>query len=110
MARKVVDIAADKKASNIVLLDLKGLTYIADYFVICSGTSDRQIQAITDEIEQRLKQEDRAIPLHVEGTSDSGWVLLDYGGVIVHVFSPQEREYYKIEKIWSDATTVLHIL
>ncbi|MCL5958207.1 MAG: ribosome silencing factor [Chloroflexi bacterium] len=110
LARKVVDIAADKKASDIVLLDLRGLTFIADYFVICSGTSDRQIQAITDDIEQRLKHEDNESPLHVEGTSDSGWVLIDYGGVIVHVFSPEERDYYRVERIWSDAPVVLRML
>lgn len=106
----MVDIVSDKKASDIVLLDLRGLTFIADYFVICSGASERQIQAITSGIEEKLKQDDRVIPLHIEGTNDSGWVLMDYGGVIVHVFSPEVRDYYKIEKIWSDATTVLRML
>ena len=106
----MVDIVSDKKASDIVLLDLRGLTFIADYFVICSGASERQIQAITSGIEEKLNHDDRVIPLHLEGTNDSGWVLMDYGGVIVHVFSPEVRDYYKIEKIWSDATTVLRML
>lgn len=110
MAHKVVDIVSDKKASDIVLLDLRGLTLIADYFVICSGASERQIKAITDDVEERLKSEDHIRPLHVEGTNDSGWVLMDYGGVIVHVFSPQERDYYRIERIWSDAPVVLRML
>ncbi|MCL5266329.1 MAG: ribosome silencing factor [Chloroflexi bacterium] len=106
----MVDIASDKKASDIVLLDLRHVTVMADYFVICTGTTDRQIKAITDDLQEKLKADDRLIPLHVEGTADSGWILLDYGAVIVHVFSPTEREYYKLERIWSDATVVLRML
>jgi ribosome-associated protein len=110
LARKIVDIASDKKAVDVVLLDIRKVTVIADYFVICSGTTDRQIDAIVDAILESLKKDDRLIALHVEGTADSGWVLLDYGGVIVHVFSPSEREYYKLDKIWNDAVVVLRML
>lgn len=106
----MVDIASDKKAADIVLLDIRPVTVIADYFVICTGGTDRQIKAITDDVHERLKKEDGVSPLHVEGTADSGWVLLDYGPVIVHVFSPEERERYKLEKIWDDAVVVLRML
>ncbi len=102
--------ASDKKASDIVLLDIRPVTVIADYFIICNGTTERQIKAITDDIQEQLKKDDRMSPLHVEGTPDSGWVLLDYGTVIVHVFSPQEREHYRLEKIWNDAIVVLRML
>ncbi len=110
LAHKVADVMSDKKASDIVVLDLRGLTYIADYFVIGNGTTERQIRALADEVEQRLKQDDRIVPYQVEGTSASGWVLIDYGEVIVHIFSPSERDYYKIEKIWSDAPVVVKML
>ncbi len=93
-----------------MLLDIRSVTVIADYFVICSGTTERQIKAITDDIQEKLKKEDKLSPMHVEGTPDSGWVLLDYGPVIVHVFAPREREYYKLERIWSDAVVVLRML
>ncbi len=85
---------------------MRELCNFADYFVICSGESDRQIKAIADEVEQTLKAEDvRA--LYRVGTIDSGWVILDYGGVIIHVFSPEQREYYQLEQAWSGARAVL---
>lgn len=108
MARRVVEVAADKQASNIVLLDARGVCSFADYFVICSGESERQISAIYDEIWQRLKQEG-ILPDHHEGTVDSGWLLLDFGDIIVHIFSPFEREYYRLDELWSQATPVLRI-
>ncbi len=106
----MAEIATDKKASDVLLLEIGRLTSIADYFVICSGGSERQIKAVTDEIEEKLKGEDGLSPVHVEGTPSSGWVLLDYGDVIVHVFATAEREFYRLERIWSDAPVVLHIL
>jgi len=92
-----------------VLLDLRDVSLIADYFVICNGTSDRQIKAIVDDIRETLHREEKLKPLQMEGTPDSGWVLLDYGSVVVHVFSPELREYYRLEKIWSQAIPVLRI-
>jgi ribosome-associated protein len=80
-----------------------------DYFVFCSGESERQIQAICDEIDETLRQEGVS-PYRREGSVDSGWVLLDFGEVIVHIFAPQEREYYELEKLWSKATPVIRIL
>ncbi len=91
-----------------MMLDIRGLTTIADYFVLCSANSDRQIKAITDALLETLVQEG-VKPLHSEGIDESGWVLMDYGDVIVHVFTPAERAYYSLEKLWSAATPVLRI-
>ena len=80
----------------------------ADYFVICSGDSKRQIKTIYEEVEHALKKEG-VLPHHHEGTIDSGWLLLDFGNVIVHIFAPLEREYYQLDKLWSQASTVIRI-
>ncbi len=103
-----MDVASDKQASNIVLLDVRGLCGFADYFVICAGESQRQLRAIYDEIEKGLKKEG-VLPHHREGGSDSGWLLLDYGDVIVHVFGAEEREFYSLDDLWHEAATVLKI-
>ncbi len=99
---------SDKQASDIVLLDIRGLTTIADYFVICTAGTDRQIKAITDALFETLDKEGVS-PLHSEGVGGSGWVLIDYGDVIVHLFMPSERAYYSLEKLWGSATPVLRI-
>lgn len=108
LAQTIVDVLADKQSENIVMLDLRGLSIIADYFVITSGGSERQIKAITDAVEETLKEQKLA-KLRVEGAPESGWVLLDYGDVVVHVFAPPEREYYKLELAWKQAPLVVHI-
>ncbi len=108
MARKAVEAASDKQAADIVLLDTRGVCSFADYFVICSGDSDRQIQALYDEVGHALKKEG-ILPHHHEGTVDSGWLLLDFGDVIVHIFASIEREYYQLDKLWSQASTVVRI-
>ena len=84
------------------------LCSFADYFVICSGDSARQIQAIYDEVAHELKRA-RILPHHHEGTTDSGWLLLDFGDVIVHILSPSERDYYQLDKLWSQAGTLVRI-
>jgi len=89
-------------------LDISSISLLADYFVICSGDSERQIQAIVDEILERMK-EDGLRPLHIEGDTPSGWVLMDYGDVIVHIFAPEVRSYYELEKLWSNATLIVRI-
>ena len=104
----MVEAAGDKQAADIVLLDAREVCNFADYFVICSGETSRQIKAIYDEVEHTLKKEG-ILPHHHEGTVDSGWLLLDFGEVIVHVFAPFEREYYQLDKLWSQANTVLRI-
>jgi len=108
VARRVVELAEDKKAADIVLLDLGGLTTMADYFVICSGGSERQLAAIADGIIGGLRDE-RTRPIGKEGTAASHWVLLDFGAVVVHIFTPPEREYYGLEKHWSEAKTVIRV-
>lgn len=94
-----------KKAFKLAILEIKGLSSIADYFVICSGKSDRQVQAIASAIEVTLKKEG-IYPLGVEGFSEAKWVLLDYDDVVVHVFYEGVREFYDLEGLWSDAPNV----
>ena len=108
LARRIVELAEDKKAADIVLLDLGELTTLADAFVICSGGSERQISAIADGIVEGLRDE-RVKPIGREGTSESHWVLIDYGSVIVHVFTPPERDYYGSSSHWSGARVVLRV-
>jgi ribosome-associated protein len=103
-----VDAAGERQAVNIVLLDVHDLCSFADYFVICSGESQRQIRAIFDEVEKSLKTEGNP-PFRQEGSSDSGWLLLDYGNVIVHIFGAEEREFYDLDGFWREAKTVLNI-
>jgi len=103
-----VEAASDKQAGDIVLLDTRQLCSFADYFVICSAESDRQISAIADEIEKALKEEG-VISHHSEGTAESGWVLLDFGDVLVHIFSSDQRGYYKLDELWGSAAPVVTI-
>ncbi|HEY7590044.1 MAG TPA: ribosome silencing factor [Candidatus Limnocylindrales bacterium] len=108
LARRIVELAEDKKAADIALLDLTGLTTVADHFVICSGGSERQLDAISDGIVEGLRGEG-VRPIGREGVAASHWVLLDYGSVIVHVFTPPERDYYGLEKHWAEAKTILRV-
>jgi ribosome-associated protein len=103
-----VEAAADKQASDIVLLDARQVCSFADYFVICSGESERQVSAIYDEVGHRLKREG-VLPAHHEGAADSGWLLLDFGNIIVHIFAQFEREYYRLDELWSQAVPLLRI-
>jgi ribosome-associated protein len=108
LARRIVELAEDKKAADIVLLDLFELTTLADAFVICSGGSERQIDAIADGIVEALREEG-VRPIGREGTPASHWVLVDFGSVIVHVFTPPERDYYGLEKHWQQARVVVRV-
>jgi ribosome-associated protein len=108
IAKAAVDVASDKKASDVLMLDIQDITVIADYFVICSGNNSRQIQAIAEAIDEELGKQGVNL-LHREGNADTGWVLLDLGGVIVHIFGPQEREYYHLERLWNNAKTVVYL-
>ena len=108
LAHRIVEIASDKKANDIVMLRMAELTTMADFFVICSGRSDRQVQALSGAIVEELR-EIGIRPLGTEGRSSS-WVLLDFGSVIVHVFAPEEREFYGLERLWSNAPQVVRIV
>ena len=103
-----MEAAGEKQATDIVLLDARGVCSFADYFVMCSGDSGRQIQAIYDEVGHALKRVG-VLPHHHEGTVDSGWLLLDFGDVIVHIFAPSEREYYELDELWREAKPMLRI-
>ena len=98
----VIRAAQDKKAIDLVVLDLRGIASFTDTFFLCSGTSTPQIQAICDEIELRLKEIGQR-PTHIEGYQQAEWVLMDYSDLIVHIFSPKTRAYYNLERLWRDA-------
>lgn len=103
-----MEAAADKLATDILMLDLRERCSFADYFVVCSGNSERQIKAILEEVDKAVTQE--GVPLvRREGSTESGWVLLDFGDVIVHIFTPDLRDYYRIERIWAEATPVVRV-
>jgi ribosome-associated protein len=108
IARMAVEAAEDKKAADIVLLDVTGLTTIADYFVICSGGSERQLAAIGDAIVERIAAAG-VRPYAREGAALSHWLLVDLGSVIVHVLAPPERDFYQLERLWSLAKTVVRV-
>ena len=103
-----MEAASDKQAVDVVLLDARGVCSFTDYLVICSGDSERQIQAIYNEVGHSLKKEG-VLPHHHEGTVDSGWLLIDFGSVIVHIFTPFEREYYQLNKLWNQAIPIVRI-
>lgn len=98
--RLAVEAAQNKKASGITVLDLSGVSAFTDFFVICTGFSTPQVQAICTEIEEQLEKHMRRSPRHREGYSSAEWALLDFGGFIVHVFSEQARRYYDLERLW----------
>jgi ribosome-associated protein len=97
--KKIVKLIEDKKGENIIVLDLKGLTWITDYFIITSGESQIQTKAIAENILTNIEEN----PISVEGIDDGKWILIDYGEIIIHIFLNETREYYKLEKLWSDA-------
>jgi ribosome-associated protein len=102
-AAAVAAYAADRKALEIVQLDLRGIVGFTDYFVICSGRTDRQAKAIHDAIHEGMKKEHGVLPRRVEGLSEANWILMDYLDVVVHVFTPDVRDYYRLEQLWGEA-------
>ena len=96
--KEIINLAFEKKAKNLISLDLRGYSSIADYFIICHGNSEPQIKAIVDNIRKGTSSK----PRHLEGYENKKWVLLDYFDIIVHVFDKKEREYYSVENIWAD--------
>ena len=109
VARLAVDLAAEKLATDIVMLDLRELTAFADYFVVLTADSARQIEALEEDLTKAMR--DAGVPRHHrEGTPASGWVLLDFAGVLIHMFGPEEREFFGLERLWSRAPQVVRIL
>jgi ribosome-associated protein len=103
LAEVIAAQAADKKAIDIVEIDLRGVSGYTDFFVVCSGNTDRQTKAIHDGIHKALKDEHGLLPRRVEGLGESRWILMDYLDVVVHVFTPDTRDYYRLEQLWGDA-------
>ncbi len=108
VAHRVVDVATDKKAVDLHLLDIRPLTTLADFFVIMTGTSRVHIRALSENIREALAQ-DGVRALQIEGSADDGWVLMDLGSVVVHIFSADRRAFYGLEQLWSAGTTVVRI-
>ena len=102
---KAVRAALDKKAADVVVLDLRNTSAFTDFFVLCSGTSQRQVKAIADSVEETLRAA-KVRPAHVEGYDRADWVLMDFFTFIVHVFTPQTRTFYSLERLWGDAEKI----
>ena len=108
LATRIGEIASDKLAHDIRVFDLRGIVSYTDYFVICSGGTERQTKAIHDAIHQELKDVHGRLPRRVEGLTESRWILMDYLDAVIHIFTPDARSYYRLEQLWGDApsTTV----
>lgn len=98
--------AASRKALQMTAIDIRKIASFAEFFLVCSGTSTRQVQAIADEVMDRLKKDRSSRPLHIEGYDAGTWILLDYGDLIVHVFTEEAREFYQLERLWRDADRI----
>jgi len=109
LGRRIVDVLTDHQAADVVLLDISPMASFADYFVIATGNSERQLGALRDAVDEALDT-DGLLPIQIEGDPDTGWVLMDYGDVIVHLFDGLTRDYYRLERIWDRATTVVRVL
>ena len=103
-----MEVASEKQANDIVMLDVREICSFTDYFVICSGDTNRHIEAIWQGIISEMKK-NGIISHHNEGTSDSGWMLVDFGLVVIHIFAPTEREYYQLDRLWNRAIPVVRI-
>jgi len=102
LVAEIARYAADKKAIDVVELDLRGVLGYTDYFLVCSGNTGRQAKAIQDGIMEGLKREHDKLPRKVEGSGDTGWILMDYLDVVVHIFTPETREFYRLEQLWGE--------
>jgi ribosome-associated protein len=103
LAMRIAEIASDKVAQDIRVFDLRGIVSYTDFFVICSGGTERQTKAIHDAIHQELKDVHGRLPRRVEGLTEARWILMDYLDAVVHIFTPDARSYYRLEQLWGDA-------
>lgn len=108
MARAVVNSLEDKKGENIVLLDIHEVASFADYFIIANGTSDRMISALADGVEETVKKE-YGLNGRREGQAQTGWLVVDFGDLVVHLFSPEQREYYRLEQLWESGKVLVRL-
>jgi ribosome-associated protein len=103
LANRIAEIACDRKAAEIRILDLRGIVGYTDYFVICTGNTERQTKAVHDAIHEELKKAHALLPRRVEGAREARWVLMDYLDCVVHIFTPEARAYYRLEQLWGEA-------
>jgi ribosome-associated protein len=103
LAQRIAEIAADRKAIDVRVLDLRGMVGYTDFFVVCSGNTERQTKAIHDAIHQELKDADRLLPRRASGAREARWIVLDYLDCIVHILTPEAREFYRLETLWGEA-------
>lgn len=108
LALRIAEILAETPASDTVVLDIRGLSTFSDFFVICSGENERQLRAISERLQEELREEGIR-PQRTEGTPRSGWIVLDYNDAIVHVFDQELRDFYKMERLWAEAPRLLAI-
>ena len=107
LARDIVDMVEDRKAEDILLLDLRPDQVIADFFIICTGDNERHLRALTETVRLDVKTRHDKLPFNNEGSADSGWVVMDYGDVVAHFFAPEKRKYYALEELWDEAGRVM---
>jgi ribosome-associated protein len=105
LVQAIARYAEDKKAADVVELDLRSVLDYTDYFLVCSGNTGRQAKAIHDGILEGLKRDHEMLPRRVEGSADTGWILMDYLDVVVHIFTPETRDFYRLEQLWGEAPT-----
>ena len=103
LAERIAAIASDRKAADVRVIDLRGIVSYTDFFVICSGNTERQTKAIHDSIHEELKKEEGLLPRRAEGQREARWILLDYLDCVVHIFTPDARRYYRLEQLWGEA-------
>ena len=108
MAHLVIEILEEKKAEDIILMDLKEVADFTDYFIICNGTSDRMLNSLADAVSEKVKEVYKIIAKR-EGDPNEGWLLVDLGDIVIHLFSPELREYYQLEKLWQQGKTLVHV-
>ena len=105
-ARRIADLAQEKLARDVLILDMRPVCSYTDYFVVCTGNNPRQAKAIYDAVREGLKHEEKLVPQHSHGERDASWILADYLDVVLHVFTPEARSYYRLEELWGDVPSV----
>ena len=108
LAHTIINTLEEKKGEEILLIDINKMAAFTDYFIICTGTSDRMLDALVDSVVLSVSEKHR-IKGHIEGKPQSGWMVIDYGSILVHLFSPDQRDYYKLEELWHEGKVILHV-